>query len=201
MKLYYMPGACSLAVHIALREARLPFTLAEVDYATRRTSCGRDFFTINPAGCVPALELRNGQLLTEVPVLLQYIDGLAPEAALLPKTGVTRLRALIWLSYIATEIHKSFSPLFRPTTPVAFLGPGKDHLIQRIGVVERHLSPRRFLLGSRFSLADGYLFTVCRWLEDQNLSLQDWPALRRHFEDMSSRPAVMDALAAEGIRA
>lgn len=199
MKLYFMPGACSLAVHIALREAGLPFGLVDVDYRTRETESGCDFRRINPKGYVPALVLDDGTLLTETPVILQFVDGLAPGAHLLPAAGMQRFRALEWLNFIATEIHKSFSPLFRPTTPDAFLGPGRDHLIRRLAVVERHLKEHRYLMGRDFSLADVYLFTVCRWLGDQTLSIARWPSVRRHSETLRARPTVTKSLIREGV--
>ncbi|MFV2051340.1 glutathione transferase GstA [Aliiroseovarius sp. YM-037] len=199
MKLYYMPGACSLAPHIALREADLPFGLVKVDYHSRRTEHDRDYREVNPKGYVPALVLDDGQLLTEVSVILQYVDALAPDAALLPASGMKRFRALEWLNYIGTEIHKSFSPLFRPTTPDVFLKPGREQLKRRLAVVESHLHQHDYLMGSDFSLADIYLFTVCRWLGDQELSLTDWPALLRHSGDIATRHAVREALVSEGL--
>ena len=164
MKLYFIPGACSLAPHIALCEAGLPYSLVEVDYRTRLTASGCDFFEINPKGYVPALVLENGKLLTEVPVILQFVDVQAPDAGLLPTPGMRRWRALEWLNFIATELHKSFSPLFRPTTPEVFLKPGRDHLSRRLSVIEDHLRAHRYLMGRDFSLTDVYLFAVCRWM-------------------------------------
>lgn len=199
MKLYFMPGACSLAVHIALREAALPFSLIEVDYRTRRTLRGRDFLEINSKGYVPVLVLDDGRVLTEVPVILQVVDALAPAAALLPVSGMKRFEALEWLNFIATEIHKSFSPLFRPTTPKAFLKPGRAHLSRRLDVVERHLRGHRYLTGQQVTMADFYLFVVGRWLGDQEMSIADWPKLQRHFDAISKRPAVAETLAAEGL--
>ncbi|MBJ3764646.1 glutathione transferase GstA [Maribius pontilimi] len=201
MKLYFMPGACSLAPHIALREAGLRFSLVEVDYRSKRTSDGRDFHEINPKGYVPALELNGGDLLTEVPVILTYIDEISGQKALLPRRGSDRLIALEWLNYIATEIHKSFSPLFRPRTPTAFLAPGRAHLSRRLDFVERHLQHREYLLGPGFSLPDIYLFTVFRWLDDQELSPTDWPALQRHSEAIAARQSVKDALEQESLAA
>ncbi|WP_430448834.1 glutathione transferase GstA [Rhodophyticola sp.] len=200
MKLYFMPGACSLAAHIAMCEAALEFDLVEVDYQTRRMDCGSDYRTINPKGSVPALRLADGSVLTEVPVILQYVADEAPDTRLLPASGMRRLRALEWLNFIATEIHKSFSPLFRPTTPDAFLQPGKAHLRSRLGFAERHLSNRTYLMGDDFSLADVYLFTVCRWLADQNISLGNWPALQQHSERIRFRPPVRKALDREGCK-
>ncbi|MCP4327656.1 MAG: glutathione transferase GstA [Alphaproteobacteria bacterium] len=200
MKLFYMPGACSLAPHIALREAGLPFALARVDYATRRTANGADFRDVNPKGYVPALLHDDGWLLTEVPVILQYIDALAPQAALLPRPGTcARYRALEWLNYVATELHKSCSPLFRPTTPAPFLVPGKAHLARRLTTVAAHLEGNDYLAGPAYSLADAYLYTVCRWLRDLDLPLSDWPPLARHARRVEARPSVGAALAAEGL--
>ncbi len=199
MKLYFMPGACSLAVHIALREAGLPITLVEVDYGTRKTAGDDNYFDINPKGYVPALEMDDGELLTEVPVILQLVDALAQGAKLLPASGMARLRALEWLNFTATEIHKSFSPLFRPTTPHAFLKPGRDHLRRRLDMVDRHLQQHTYLTGDEFSLADVYLFAVLRWLEDQDQSIATWPALQRHFDKILNRPTVRAALAREGL--
>ena len=198
MKLFFMPGACSLAPHIALHEARLPFNLFEVDYQTRRTEIG-DYRAINPKGTVPALELISGEVLTEVPVILQFVADQARDARLLPASGLRRLRSLEWLSFIATEIHKSFSPLFRPSTPEAFLRPGKEHLRSRLAVVEHHLSSHIYLVGERVSLCDVYLFTVCRWLANQDMSIADWPALQCHFENIRVRSSVRTALDREGL--
>ena len=199
MRLYYMPGACSLAPHIALREAGLDFDLVEVDYRTRRTTDGGDYRAINPKGYVPAFVLETGECLTEVPVILQYVDGQVPGAALLPASGLPRLRALEWLNFIATEIHKSFSPLFRPDTPSPFVEPGKRHLCLRLAVVERHLRRDEYLMETGFSLADVYLYVVCRWLEDLNMAIADWPALERHTDTIARRPSVRQAMAREGL--
>lgn len=198
MKLYFMPGACSLAHHIALHEVKLPFSLVEVDYQTRQTEVG-DYRAINPNGTVPALELDSGEVLTEVPVILQFVADQARETRLLPASGLRRLRSLEWKSFIATEIHKSFSPLFRPSTPEAFFLPGKEHLRSRLAFVERHLSNRVYLVGERFSLCDIYLFTVCRWLADQGMPIADWPALQHHFENIRIRSSVRTALDREGV--
>ena len=200
MKLFFMPGACSLAAHIALREARLPFALEEVDYATRRLSDGTDYRQINPKGYVPGLLLDDGRLLTETPVILQYIDAAVPVTNLLGGSDPWhRFRVLEWLNFVATEIHKSFSPLFRPSTPAAFLAAGRRHLSERLAIVEQHLHADRFLTGSRFTATDAYLFTVCRWLHDQDMALSDWPSLASHSREVASRESVKAAIAAEGL--
>lgn len=197
MKLFYMPGACSLAAHIALREANLAFDLVEVDYQTRRTENGRDFRAINPKGSVPALLLDSGEVLTEVPVILQFAAGATGGKHLQPADGMARLRALEWLNFIATEIHKSCSPLFRPTTPDAFLEPAKAHLCSRLEIVEGHLCANNYLMGEEFSLADAYLFSVCCWLKGLERPIANWPALHRHFRRIVDRPCVQQALACE----
>ena len=134
MKLYHMPGACSFTVHIALIQTGLPFEIEPVDYASRRTASGQDFWKINPKGYVPALALEDGRVYTEIPVILQYLDARAPKAGLLPKDWELRLRAFEWLHFLATEVHKSFSPLFRPDTPEVFLKVGRRHLKKRLGI-------------------------------------------------------------------
>jgi glutathione S-transferase len=200
MKLYGMPGACSLAVHIALREAGLPFEFEEVDYRTRRIAGGGDYYKVNVKGTVPALLVEEGWLLTEVPVILQFVAARAPRAKLLPAGDERRrYRALEWLNFVATEIHKSFSPLFRPTTPEAFLAPGRAHLSKRLQVVEDELARTAYLAGSHYSLADIYLFTVCRWLDDQQMPVADFPSLLDHFNRVGRRAAVRQALEAEGL--
>lgn len=200
MKLYFFPGACSLAVHIALREARLAFDLEEVDYATRRIRQGGDYKAVNPKGYVPGLLTSDGWLLTEVTAILDFIAERVPEASLAPTGDLKeRSRYREWQSFIATEIHKSFSPLFRPTTPKAFLAPGRAHLVKRLATVESHLRCNEFIMGPAFFLLDAYLFTLCRWLKDQEMSLEDWPALERHFNSVGARPTVKSALRAEGL--
>lgn len=199
MKLYFMPGACSLAPHIALREAGLPFSLVAVDYRTRKTAGGGDFYNISSKGYVPALVLDSGEVLTEVPVIFQFVDSEMPGAALLPASCLKRLRSLEWLNFIATEIHKSFSPLFRPETPTSFSAPDRLHLCRRLSVVEDHLCQHEYLMGGDFSLADVYLFVLCRWLKDQDMALEDWPSLHRHSEIIGIRPSVQQAMGQEGL--
>ena len=197
--LLYAGGLFPRPTHRA-EGGRIALLPGGVDYVTRRTEHGQDFREINPKGYVPGLLLRDGSLLTEVPVILQFISALAPKSALLPNADIRQgYRCLEWLNYIATEIHKSFSPLFRPTTPEAFMKSGKDHLSRRLATVEGHLRDHRYLMGLEFSLADAYLFTVCRWLKDQDLSLSDWPSLLRHSNEVGTRASVRRALLSEGL--
>jgi glutathione S-transferase len=200
MKLYYMPGACSLAAHIALRETGQPVELVMVDYQTRRIEGGENYLDINTKGFVPALLLPDGWLLTELSAIFDFIATSTPDSPLAPPTaGEERFRYLEWQSFIATEIHKSFSPLFRPSTPPEFLEPGREHLAKRLATVERHLRSHRYLLGPAYSFIDAYLFTVCRWLGDQEMPMPQWPSLERHFRLVGERPAVKAALSAEGL--
>jgi len=198
MKLYYFPDACSLAPHIALRETDHAFQLAEVDYATRKLGDGSDYRDINPRGSVPALRLDSGELLTEVSVILQYIvSGSADDSRFLPTRGLARFRCLEWLNYIATELHKSVSPLFRHSTPRAFVKPGKLHLIDRYEFVERQLQHEEYLAGKRYSIADMYLFAVCRWLPALQIDIGRWPGIAAHYARLYRRAPVQAALAAE----
>lgn len=199
MRLYYMPGACSLAVHIALIEADVPFTLVEVNYENRTTENGEDFRALCPKGYVPALELPTGALLTETAVMLQFVSALAPDKVLLPDGYEDRLKAFEWLNFLATEIHKSFSPLFRPTTPSSFFKPGREHLCSRIDILDHALARHDYLAGRTFSLLDGYLFTLTRWLADQELEVASWQNLMRHFRLVGSRGSVRKALSSEGL--
>lgn len=199
MKLYFMPGACSLAVHIALREAQLKFSLAEVDYDTRTFLGGGDFCLINAKQSVPALMLGDGTVLTEVQTILYYLDLVSPETVLIPADELGHLRALEWLSYLSTEIHKSFSPLFRAHTPKQFLDSGRRHLNGRLAYVERHLGENSFLLGSKFYVPDAYLFTLCRWLPDQCFALERLPNIEQFMCRVSKRTSVVAALRSEGL--
>lgn len=197
MKLYSMPGACSLAVQIALIASGRAFEFVMVDYHTRQTFDGRDFRAINPKGYVPALELADGRVLTEVPVILQYLNDQTPTAELLPSDGLERWRALEWLNFLATEIHKSFSPLFRPNTPGCFRTSGRSHLSHRLNIVETSLNTGLYLLGAAPSAADFYLYTLCRWLPDQAIDIGKWPRLKEHFRNTGALEAVQEALASE----
>jgi len=198
MKLFYVPGACSLATHIALREAGLDFTLDKVDPKTKRTSDGRDYNALNPKSYVPALELDDGQVLTEGAAIQLWVADQKPELKLAPAHGtLPRYRLEEWMVFIATEVHKGFSPLYRPINEehkqatLARLGTRLDYL-------EKHLQGRSYLMDS-FSVADGYLFTVLRWCPRTGVDLAKWPNLKAFVERVGNRPAVKAALAAEAL--
>ena len=202
MKLYYSPGACSLAAHIVLREAERTFELERVDLRSHRTATGADFYSINPKGYVPALQLDgSGSLvLTENAAILQYIGDLAPARNLVPANGTfARYHLQEWLSFISGEVHKQFSPLFHPDTPPIMEERSRGKLAERFGYLNGVLVDRGFLMGETFSVADAYLFTVLRWSERFDLDLQIWPNVDDYFQRIAPRPAVQAALGAEGL--
>ncbi len=200
MKLYYSPGACSLAPHIALREAGLDFEPVLAPTKTHRLEDGTDFYTINPRGYVPLLELDDGERLTEVAVLLQYIADQAPGKQLAPAVGtMARWRLLEWLNFISSEIHKGFSPLFNPDMPDEAKQLAKTKLHSRLGWVDGELAGKDYLLGTDFSVADAYLYTVGRWAERVGVDLEPFAAVRAHQARVGERPAVRQALQHEGL--
>jgi glutathione S-transferase len=199
MKLYFSPGACSLSPHIVLLEAGLAFTTERVDLREKRTAGGEDFRAINPKGYVPALALDDGTLLTEGPAIVQYLADLAPAAGLLPAVGdVERYKVVGWLNYISTELHKNFSPLFNPAASEDMRAHARKMLSLRLDYVARQLQEREFL-GTRFSVADAYLFTVLGWAERVQVSLAEWPVLEAYRARIAQRPAVVQAMRAEGL--
>lgn len=200
MKLYYTPGVCSLAPHILMREAGIEFSLERVNPETKKTESGTDFRSVNPNGYVPALLTDEGVILTEGPAIMQYIADLAPAAKLVPPAGsIERYRLLSWLNFITSEIHKGFSPLFKPGMPAEAKTIFKDQLADRFGYLEKHLSKQDHLLESGFSIADAYLFVTTGWAGFVGVSLKPWPAIEAFRERVSARPAVKAAMQAEGI--
>jgi len=199
MKLYFSPGACSLSPHIALREAGLAFELEQVD--TRKhvvEASNADFYAINPNGYVPVLELDDGQRLTEGPAIVQYIADKAPESGLAPKNGTfERVRLQEVLNFISTEIHKTYGALFNPSTPEAYKTTSKERLSKRYDHVTKLLAGKNYLLGDRFTVADGYLFTVTNWSQYVNFDITPWPVLAQFQARVAARPAVVEALKAE----
>lgn len=199
MKLYYGPGACSLAPHIVLREAGFNFTLEKVDLRAGKFS-GGEFTRINPKGYVPALELDNGEILTEGVAINQYLAEKKPECGLLPAAGtMERVRCLEWMTFISSEIHKSFSPLWNPKTPEEFKAMAKDMLGKRFGWLNEQLKGKDYLVANKFSIADAYLFTVMSWSEHLGIDLKTWPNLSAYLERVAKRPKVQEALKAEGL--
>lgn len=200
MKLYYYPGACSLAPHIVLREAGIGFELDKVDLTTKKTESGADYNRVNPRGYVPTLQLDNGEFINEVSVIVQYLADLKPETGLAPKPGtMERTRLQEWLGFIATELHKQYSPLFYPTTPQETRQFQIEKLTHRYDHVAQKLDGKPYLLGEKFSPADAYLFTVSNWAGMLKLDLPGLSALKPYMTRIGERPAVQAALKAEGL--
>ena len=200
MKLYYYPGACSMAVHIALREAGDQFEFDKVDLGAKRTASGEDYNQVNAKGYVPALRLDDGQVLTEDAVLLQYVADHNPDAGLAPPLGsMERYRLMEWLNFISSEIHKTLGALFNPkVTPewrdnqVALFGRRANWLVAQLG-------NKPYLMGDKFTVADAYLFTVLRWCKLHKVDTSNWPVLNDYIARIAMRPAVVAAMQAEGL--
>jgi len=200
MKLYFSSGACSMASHIALREAGVAFDLVKVDLRTKKTANGEDFGQINAKGYVPALQFDSGEVLTEGPAVLQYIADLKPQSKLAPPAGtMERYRLQEWLGFINSEIHKSFSILFDPTPSEEVKTATRNRLSTRYAWIEQTLGSKPFLLGESFSVADAYLFTVSRWAKSYAIDISQWPAVQGLMDRIAARQSVKDTLAAEGI--
>ncbi len=199
MKLYYSPGACSLAPHIALTEAGLDYEAVKVDLRKHQLADGTDYYTINPKGYVPLLELNDGQRLSEVAVILQYIADQKP-GALAPAYGtLARYRVMEWLNFIGTEIHKQFGPLWYPDTPDATKEKQRAALAKRFDYVAKTLSTQPYLTGDTFGIADAYLFTVVNWSATLKIDLSPWPSLQQFQARVAARPQVHATLVAEGL--
>lgn len=197
MKLYYLPGACSLSPHIALREAGLDFELVRVG-RDKRTEDGRDYTTINPFGYVPALELATGEVLLEGPAIVQYIADLKPETGLAPPAGtLDRVRLQSALALINSEIHKSIGALFNPALDDAGREAAKARIDLRLGQLEGTLRDDAWLVGDHFTVADAYLYVVTSWLAHFEIDIGRWPRLAAHNARVANRPAVQAARRAE----
>ncbi|HHB1425440.1 glutathione transferase GstA [Serratia odorifera] len=201
MKLFYKAGACSLSPHIVLREAGLDFTAEKVDLAQKKTESGADYLAINPKGQVPALLLDDGSLLTEGVAIVQYLADRVPDRNLIPAAGtLSRYHAIEWLNFVATELHKGFSPLFNPKTPEEYQVMARSRLEQQFRYLDGVLAQQQYLLGNRFSVADAYLFTVLRWAQALQFDLQQHAHLSTYMTRVAARPAVDAALSAEGLK-
>ncbi len=199
MKLYYSPGACSMAVHIVLLETRRLFDLDRVDLKTKRTASGEDFFAINPKGSVPVLQL-GSERLTEAQVILQYLADLEPGSGLAPPQGTfARYRLQEWLSFLSSEVHKGFSPLFKRDVPEPYAAKIRGRLAERFTYIQNELSDSGYLMGETFSVADAYLFTLLRWGDQFGIDLQLWPNIADYEDRILIRPSVVAAMDTEGI--
>lgn len=200
MKLYYAPGACSLSPHIALKEAGIPFDLVKVDLKAKKLEDGSDYLALNPKGQIPAVGMDNGEVLTEGAVIVQMIADKVPGKKLVPAAGTTeRYRAQEWLNFVSTELHKNFSPLFNPAIPDDVKAFFKDRIISKFTYINKALTGNDYLMGSQFTVADGYLFTILRWADGQKVDISGMENLVAYKARVAARPMVQEALKAEGL--
>ncbi len=200
MKLYYSPGACSLAPHIALCEAGIKVDLEKVDLRAGKTATGESYANVNPKGYVPALRLDDGEVMTENPALLQFIADQAPAANLAPEPGSHRRYKLAeWLGFINSEVHKSYGPLFDKSSPEETKAGAKKKLDRRFAFVAEQLAKHDYLMGEHFSVADSYLYVMLRWASAMSIDLAAYPSLAKFVQRMQVRPGVQQALSQEGL--
>jgi len=200
MKLYYSPGACSLSPHIALHEAGLPFEAVLASTKSHKLQDGTDYYTINPKGYVPLLELDDGQRLSEGPAILQYLaDKEAPKGLIAAPGTMPRYRQVEWLNFISSELHKSYSPLFNPAMPEEGKAVFRKRLRGRYEYLDQQLEGKSFLMGDKFSVPDAYLFTVSNWAKHVGVDVTDLKNVQAFMTRMAARPAVQAAMKAEGL--
>jgi glutathione S-transferase len=199
MKLYYSPGACSQAAHILLHETGLAHSSEAVDLRAKRTADGTDYLAINPKGAVPAVELDGGDILTENGAILQYIGDLAGDGVLLPASGLPRYRVIEWLSYLGSDVHKSFGPLFNPASSDEVKASGRDMVGKKLDFLEARLDGQDYLTGDHMSVADPYLFAMLGWTGHLGIDLARWPNLTALRKRMEARGTVQTVLKAEGL--
>jgi len=200
MKLYYSPGACSLSPHIVVSEAGLPVELEQVNLAEHKTATGQDYMAVNPKGYVPALRLDDGSILTEGPAIVQYLADQKPASGLAPAAGtIDRYRLQEWLTFIGTELHKSFSPLFNKASSDDVKNTAKTSINKRLAWLNDQLAGRQYLMGGKFTVADAYAFTIVNWTNFVGIDLKDYPNLGAYMARVGGRPKVHEALKAEGL--
>jgi len=199
MKLYYAPGACSLAPHIALREAGLDFEPVKTDIRAKKLEDGSDYVAINPKGAVPALGLDGGEVLTENAAVLQYIADMAAADRLMPSSGLGRYRVLEWLTYVSSELHKGFGPLWSPTSSDAAKQGARDLLAKKFDFVQAQMGEQPYLTGDNFTPADAYLFAILGWTGLHGIDLSRWAGLSAFQKRVAARPAVREAMRVEGL--
>jgi glutathione S-transferase len=201
MKLYFTPGACSMAAHIILQEAGFPFHTDKVDLSTKKTANGEDFLEINPKGYVPALKLDNGEVLTEVAVILQYLADQKPGSGLIPEWGTQdRYRLMEWLNFVSSEVHKQFAPMFHPEIPDEWRTHQIEVLGQRFDFLTKQFNGNAYFLGDNLTVVYAYLFTVLNWCGKFKIDLEPWPKLKEYMARIADRPAVKETMKAEGLK-
>lgn len=200
MKLYFSPGACSLSPHIALREAGLAFEPVLASTKSHKLQDGTDYYGINPLGYVPMLELDDGTRLREGPAIVQYIADLAPNKNLAPANGtLSRYRLQEWLTFIGTEMHKTYSPMFNPSMPEEAKAIFRTKLQSRYEWLDGELEGKDYLMGDHFTVADGYLFTVTNWTKPTGVDISPYANVQAWHARVGARPAVQEAMKTEGL--
>jgi glutathione S-transferase len=200
MKLYYAPGACSLSPHIVAREAGIPIQLQKVNTKDKSMEGGGDFWQVNPRGYVPVLELDNGERLTEGPAIVQYLADQKPDSGLAPKAGsLERYRLQEWLNFLTSEVHKQFSPLFKPNTPEDYKPIAKQNIATRFDWLDKQLAGKDYLLGKQFTVADAYLFVLTNWTKPTQIDLAKWPNIQAFNKRVAARAKVKEAMQFEGL--
>ena len=200
MKLYYSPGACSMAPHIVAHEAGIALETERVDIPNKKTASGADFWAVNPKGYVPALQLDNGQVLTEVGVICQYLADSRPESGLVPPAGTfERYRQMEALNFAATEVHKQIGALFNPAMTAEMKEVQKGVITRRLNALDKLLAGKHYIAGEKFSAADAYLFTVLSWTKPLQFDLSPWPGIQAYLGRIAQRPKVQETLKAEGL--
>jgi glutathione S-transferase len=200
MKLYYAPGACSLSPHIVATEAGIAVELEKVDLAAHKTESGKDFNQINPKGYVPTLQLDDGSILTEGPAIVQYLADQKPASGLAPAAGsLDRYRLQEWLTFIGTELHKSFGTLFNKAAGADAQQMAKANIAKRLAYLNEQLANKQFLLGTSFTVADAYAFTIVNWTNFVGIDLKPYPNLQAYMARVAARPKVQETLKAEGL--
>jgi glutathione S-transferase len=198
MKLYFSPFACSMSPHIVAAELGIDLALEKVDLASKKTAGGADFTAINPKGYIPALQLDNGELLTEGPAIVQFLADKKPEAKLVPPAGtIERVRVQEMLGYINSELHKTFTPLFNPKTLPEVRAEREEYLRKRLGFIDKQLAGKSYLFGDQFTVADAYLFTVTNWTNFVKLDISQFANLTAFQARVAARPAVQKVMADE----
>ncbi len=200
MQLYYSPGACSMAPHIVAREAGHAFDLVKVNIPEKKTADGGDFWKINPKGYVPALQLDDGNVLTEVAIICQYLADQKPDSGLVPRFGtLERYREMEWLNFAATEVHKQIGALFNPKLTPEMKEVQLGVIERRLNALEKMLEGRPYAMGERFTVADAYLFTVLNWAPMHKIDLGKWPNIKAYVARVAARPKVQETLRVEGL--
>jgi glutathione S-transferase len=200
MKLYYAPGACSMAPHIVLRELGKKFDLEKVDLGAKKTEGGKDFWKVNGKGYVPTLEIKKGEVLTEVATIVQYLADKAKATKMLPKAGtMARYRTMETLNYISAELHKMIGGIFNPAMPEEGKAALRDRASKRIAWLDGVLAKNKFVTGKSFSVADAYAFTVLGWCAHTGIDLGQWKNVSAYMGRIAARPAVQATMKAEGL--